>query len=352
MRRGSWRRIRILLINDLQLALRNWTLLVLLGIPLVVSLVTTYTFGSTLSSPVRVALPSGLNTQFAARLASLEIAGQPAMQFVAVKDGADAMQRLARGEIEVVVTLPDNVDEVLARHDTVPVEAVMDDRSQGATIALGLIREEARLAAGVELPLALNVHTLRGLSSAQVMLPVWAVTVLVSAVTVMPGTLARDRRDKMMAALLVAPVDFVEFVTAKALFGVVTTVLGALLVLLVNGGLTGYPLITMVFVTLGSAVFTLVGLLISILITNLQTALGVSTLAYLVLLYSAFMASLPGAVGSLTKLSPGYYVYEAILHALNGTATWRGELMPALILAGMGLILLGACVLAARKQEL
>lgn len=350
--RRRLRRIGILVRNDLVLALRNWTLLVLLGIPLVVSLVTNYAFGPSLGSPVRVALTSGADSQFAARLAAVKVGTQPAMRFFPVTSVSDALTRLGRGDIEVVVVLPAEIDQLLASGGTVAVDAVVDDRSQGAAIALGLIREEARSAAGVNLPLNLNVSTLRGLTPAQVMLPVWAITVLVSAVTVMPGTLARDRRDKMMAALLVAPVSFTEFVTAKALFGIITTVLGALLVLLVNGGLTGYPLLTLTFITLGSAVFTLIGLLISLLIENLQTALGVSTLAYLVLLYGTFLASLPGMVGTLTHLTPGYHVYQAILHSLDGTATWRGELPSALVLATMGIVMLGACVLAARKQEL
>lgn len=345
------RTIRILVGNDLQLSLRNWSLLMLLGLPLLVSLIMSLISSPSLGTPVKVALATGATSQFAAKYEAATVAGRRVVQIVPVKDAAQAMKMLSQGDIEAVIYLPEDIDRAIADGSATDISAVVDDRSQGAVAALGLLRQEASSASSQEERVMLSVKPLRGLTPAQIMLPTWAITVLVSGVTLMPGTLARDRREKMMAALLVAPVSFAEFVIAKAVFGIIVTAGGAVFVLLANGGLTGAPLVTLAFILIGAAVFTLLGLLISLLIENLQTAIGVSTLIYLPMLYGAFFVGVPGMAGAVTRFTPGYYVHTAILHSLNGTATWRSELPDAMALLAMGAVLLVACVWAVRKQD-
>lgn len=345
------RTIGILVANDLQLSLRNWSLLLLLGLPLLVSLIMSFIATPGLGAPVKVALPTGGSSAFAAKYAAATMAGHRIVEVVPVRDADQAMKLLTQGEIEAVIYLPEDIDQALAAGSSIAISAIVDDRSQGAVAALGALRQEAGNESSRQPMVAFSVRPLRGLTPAQIMLPTWAITVLVSGVTLMPGTLARDRREKMMAALLVAPVSFSEFVIAKALFGVIVTVGGALLVLTANGGLIGAPLVTFAFVTLGAAVFTLIGLLISLLIANLQTAIGVSTLVYLPMVYGAFFVGAPGLAGAVTRLTPGYYVYTAILHSLNGTATWRSEFPDAIVLLAMGAVLLAACVFAVRRQD-
>lgn len=346
------RTIRILVGNDLQLSLRNWSLLMLLGVPLLVSLIMSLIANPSSGTPVKVALASGASSRFAARYETATVAGRRVVDVVPTRDSGQAMRLLTRGEVEAVIFLPDDIDQALASGRAVAVRAVVDDRSQGAVVALGALRDEMRSLAAPTPPVTLTVEPLRGLTPAQIMLPAWAVTVLVSGVTLMPGTLARDRREKMMAALLVAPVSFTEFVLAKAVFGIIVTAGGAAIVLLANGGLTGAPLVTLAFILIGAAVFTLIGLLISLLIEDLQTAIGVATLIYLPLLYGAFFVGAPGLAGAIARFTPGYYVHTAILHSLNGTATWRSELPDALSLLAMGGALLVACVWAVRRQDL
>lgn len=349
--RLRFRTIRILVGNDLQLSLRNWSLLMLLGLPLLVSLIMSLIASPSLGSPVKVALPTGASSQFARDYETATVTGRRVVEVVPVKSSDDAMKLLAQGDIEAVIFLPEDIDQALADGSSVLISAIVDDRSQGAVAALGVLREQAGKETVSEQRVSFDVRPLRGLTPAQIMLPTWAITVLVSGVTLMPGTLARDRREKMMAALLVAPVSFAEFVIAKAIFGIVVTAGGAVFVLLANGGLTGAPFVTLTFIFCGAAVFTLVGLLISLLVENLQTAIGVSTLVYLPMLYGAFFVGVPGMAGAITRFTPGYYVYTAILHSLNGAATWRSELPDALVLVAMGVVLLLACVWAVRRQD-
>lgn len=346
------RTIRILVGNDLQLSLRNWSLLMLLGLPLLVSLIMSMVANPSSGAPVRVALASGGSSRFAARYEAATVAGQRVVDVVPVRDSGQAMAMLTRGEIEAVIFLPEDIDQGLLDGRALTVRAVVDDRSQGAVVALGALREEMRSLAAPTPPITLTVEPLRRLTPAQIMLPAWAVTVLVSGVTLMPGTLARDRREKMMAALLVAPVSFAEFVLSKAIFGIVVTAGGAVIVLLANGGLTGVPLVTLAFILIGAAVFTLIGLLISLLVEDLQAAIGVATVIYLPLLYGAFFAGASGLAGTIARFTPGYYVHLAILHSLNGTASWHSELPNALWLLAMGGATLVACVWAVRRQDL
>ncbi|MFH2006825.1 MAG: ABC transporter permease [bacterium] len=342
----------ILLQKELRVGVRSASLYLLIGVPLVVSLLMRAILSGEGAKPPKVAIVGQDRPALVQLVGQLDRAGRTPMRLVKVKDEAAGRRLLAKGKLQGLLVLSPQFDGELTAGRRPRATLYFDEA--GGTSAFTLrtvVRELLRIQAKQREPARLEVRGIRGITPWEAMLPAWVVMVILSAITLMPSSIASERQSKTLQAVLVTPIRLWEFVVGKGLYGVVIGTVGGLLVLGANGALVGNLPLALAIVVLGATVATLIGLLIGMLVETQQGASGVSTALYIPLLWGAFFSDLGGVVGTLSRGTPSYYVAQGLKHALYSNGTWAGEWRSLAVLGGLAAVLFVATLWALRRAE-
>jgi len=341
-----------LLSKELHVGFRSASIYVLLGIPLVVSLLMRVMLSDGGMKAPRLAVVGQDRPAMVRMLREMGGKGRRPIKIVHTRDEVEGQDLLHRGKIQGLLVLTPDFDQTLAEGERPQALLYFDEA--GGSSAYGLhsvVRELFRLQAGQKEPARLEARGIRGITPWQAMLPAWVVMVLLSTITLMPTSLATERQTKTLHAVLVTPIGLGELVAGKCLFGVLVGSLGGLGVLAANGALTGNIPLVLALLVLGSAVATLLGILIGLLVESPQGASGLATGLYIPLLWGAFFADLSGAVGAASRVTPSHHLALGLRQALYSEGSFASH-WPVLAGLGAGVILMAVLgVLALRRAE-
>ncbi len=339
--------------KDYLVALRASTFYVVVGLPLLVSLGVRYLAKAARPRPAKVAVVG----PGARRLADLLQKGAAGLGGLRLKPEvlqaeAQALAKLRKGRLHGLVVLPAGFWKDLREESRPEVVLYYDEAGGASSAALApLLREVFRALAGQVDPVALQVRGIRHMAQWKALLPAFVVMVLLSAVTLMPSAIAAERQEGTLRTLLAAPVDLWQVVVAKAAFGVGTGLLGALAVLGANGALGGNLPVVGVVCLLGALVSSLLGLLVGLAVESPQAASALASLVYVPLVWGAFFADFGGAIGRVSRWTPGYHVAKVLKEALFMEAGWRRASGPLAGLAVAAFCLGLATVWLLRREE-
>ncbi len=346
------RSLGVLLRKELRVGLSSASLYLLVGVPLVVSLVMRLVLSGSGTKPPKVAIVGAPRPALTRLVKELGRVGKAPMRLVHVADEHAGRRLLAKGKLQGLLVLSPHFDGQLARGARPKAVLYFDETGGASAFTLRtVIRELLRIQARQREPARLEVRGIRGISPWQAMLPAWVVMVLLSTITLMPTSLASERQTKTLQAVLVTPIRLWEFVLGKGLYGVLVGTVGGVAVLAVNGALTGNFALALVLLVLGSAVATLLGLLLGLLLETPQSASGVATALYIPLLWGAFFADLSGVVGAVSRVTPSYHIAQGLRRALYSHGTFTGQATTLAVLAGLTVALGLVSVWALRRAE-
>lgn len=346
-----WKNVWTLLRSDLRTSFRSRGLFIILAMPLVLSVVMGFVLRDPSVGQVKVVFLGERDGDFARWLTGLHPGTQAPFKVMRMPK-EEAVAALSKGKLDAVFTIPAGTSQDLKSGSTASIKALVDEGSPTkGMLAQNLVRDLARVYAGVPDPVKVEVDGLRGLSPARAMLPLWLVMTLLSAVTLLPATLAYERQSKTLDALLVAPVSYIDVVIGRGAYGVVVCVAGALMLLAFNPGAVGNPGLLALYIVLGSLMAVLLGVFIGLWRREVQSASTVASLLYLVLLWGTFFSELPGVISAVTAFVPTYYLGAGIRAAMSGTVMWGEQLMNLSVVTGTAIAALAGCVLALRKME-
>ncbi|MDY0002502.1 MAG: ABC transporter permease [Polyangia bacterium] len=344
--------LAVLLGKEVNVGLRSASLYLLVGLPIVVSLVMRVVLSGGGTKPPKLAITGQAEPALERVVTELGRGPKAPVRLAPVRDEAQGRALLAKGKIQGLLVLGPDFDSELAAGRR-PLARLYFDEA-GGTSAFSLhpvIRELLRMQARQQEPARLEVKGIRGISPWQAMLPAWVVMVLLATLTLMPTSLASERQTKTLQAVLVTPIGLGEFVTGKALYGVLVGLVGGIAVLGVNLARVGNIALVIVLLCLGAALATLLGLLVGLLVESPQAASGIATGLYVPLLWGAFFADLSGVVGALSRMTPSFHLAHGLRQALYSQGSFSSMW---LTLAGLGAAtaLLGLlCVWALRRAE-
>jgi ABC-type polysaccharide/polyol phosphate export permease len=115
-----------------------------------------------------------------------------------------------------------------------------------------------------------------------------------------------------------------EIITAKALTGVVYSLLIAGILLAINYKVVGNWPLTMLTILLGMLLLVAIGLFLGSLLQNTMQVNTWASIVLFAILTPGFPAlSLPGVVETGLRMIPTYYFVEALKISLSGTASAR-----------------------------
>ncbi|HKO96831.1 MAG TPA: ABC transporter permease [Pyrinomonadaceae bacterium] len=197
---------------------------------------------------------------------------------------------------------------------------------------------------GAKVPVAFSLN--------QMLLPLLLlITFGMSGALVVPLLLVEEKEKRTLDFLLTSPASLSEIVTAKALTGVVYSLLIAGVLLAINHKLIGNWPLTILTVLTGLILIVAIGLLMGSLFQNTMQVNTWASLVLLVLMAPSFPApGLSDTLATASRFIPTHYFVEALRLSLAGTASaqlWRNL---ALVL-GCTVVALFAATWGLRRQQ-
>ena len=340
------RHVWVLLRNDIRMSVKNGTVLFLLAMPLALSLGMSAIIGSEPPRP-KMGVVGADDSQFRSFVVQSKL-----FEVVDATDETRARQALEKGDLNVLLLLPNEVDDRIKAGAFPEVTLMVDESRQAqAATARYLVTELSRAFAAQQVPIALTVDPIRGITSQQGMLPNWVAMALAMGITILPTILAQEKQTRTLDALMVTPLSYLDIIVGKSLFAIIAVCVAAWAILGLNGGLTGNLPLLAAIVLLGSASTVSIGLFIGLLVDTPERAGSMSSILMIPVVWSAFFADFRGPVGEVSKFFPGYHISQSLLHSMFAHATFGSEWPYLAALAGFAALAMVACIWALSRSE-
>ncbi len=348
---GRLRLVKVLLRKEFLLALRSHSIYVLIGLPVVLSLSMRALAGGAGMKPPKLAVISPAEPKLVKIQKAWPDKKKP-FELVEVSDETEGMTLLKKGKLNGLLVLPKDFDSAVEKQERPEALLYFDESKGSASFALRpMLRELFRLQAGQMEPVRLKTQGIRRITLWESMLPAWVVMVLLSSLTLMAAGIGTERQAKTLAAVLVTPVGLWDWISAKALYGILVAGVGGLVVLKANG-VTGHnPGLVLAGLFLGAAVTTLIGLIIGLLFESAQAASAAASAVYIPLLLGAFFGDKTGWLGAAAKWTPSHALVRLLTDALFVGMDWNEAAVPLSILLTSSLLLALICLWALRREE-
>jgi ABC-2 type transport system permease protein len=187
----------------------------------------------------------------------------------------------------------------------------------------------------INVPTEESAQAESGLSLNQMLMPLLLLmTFGMSGALVVPLLLVEEKEKRTLDFLLTSPASLNEIIAAKALTGVVYSVLIAGVLLAINRSLVGNWPLTILTVLLGMFLVVAIGLFMGSLLQNTMQVNTWATLVLFAILTPGFPSlSLPSTFETALRLIPTYHFVEALKMSLSGTASARIWLYLSVIVA-------------------
>lgn len=169
---------------------------------------------------------------------------------------------------------------------------------------------------------------------------------------VVPTLLVEEKEKHTLKAILVAPASYADVVAGKALVGLFYALLGALLLLVLNGGLRGDLVPLGLAILLGALILVEAGLLLGAVCSTTGQVNTWSSVVLLVMLGPSLTmgVQMPDGVLAIMRLLPTYYVTQ-LIGLSQGLPADLDTVQCAAVLVGYTAVLFGIVVWFLRREQ-
>lgn len=322
--------ILVLALNDLAIAIKNKTLLLVLFIPLFVFVALTLVDqADTEASSIKIGLLQD-NAYPADILHSIQ-AAEKSIAVTWLENKEQALQLLKKHQIKGVITRPDPDSERLAllvlKKESVHTIAIVQNFS-----ALQKITEDhppSWIAA---------IDAVYDGGMQRESLPTWIlmVTLLVGFI-IIPAQIAEEKEKKLLLGLLQTPIHEAQWLAAKVILGMVLISTATLLLQLLSNVWPAHLLSYVTFVLVGGFCFSAYGVFLGFLCRTQASARTLGVLVYLPHLLPSAMSDVSQKLTAVAPFLPSYQLYQPLQSILLEDGN-----MATMSFNGLYLLLLGA----------
>jgi len=281
-----------------------------------------------------------------------------------VESEAEAEEQAAR-DGSVGISLPPDFDQAFSEGRTPEIRMFYNsDRSTVAFATFArLVEKNLRGLAGQDPPAKLtpvDVSASAGKASATINLSSYmlilflVMSLVMTGVFVVPTILVEEKEKQTLQAVLVTPAGFTDIIISKSLVGMVYSLISATLLLALNNGFVGLPVVTISVVLLGSFFLVLTGLLMGAVFKTTAQVNTWSSIVMLALLFPAMFVlppKPPEPIPTILQFIPTSHIATALSAALSGTADVGTTGIDLLILAVCSLVAFLAVLWAMRRER-
>lgn len=337
--------ILVLALNDLAIALKNKTLLLVLFIPLFVFISLNLVDGSdTEAAKIKIGLlESGA---YPAQITQSIKAAEQSIEVTWLENKAQGLQLLKEHKINGVVTNNDA--------DSGGLELLVLKKESVHTI--GIVQSFAALqkaAEGHPPSWIAEVSALHDLDMQKETLPTWILMViLLVGFIILPSQIAEEKEKKLLLGLLQTPIHEVQWLAAKLILGMVLIIVATLLLHLLSDVWPVHALSYIGLILVGGFCFSAYGVFLGFLCRNQATARTLGVIVYLPHMLPSAMADVSQKLTAVAPFLPSYQLYEPLRSILLEDGTLANMSFDWIYLALLGAVMFSLAYLLMKKRWL
>jgi len=335
--------ILILACNDLAIAFRNKTFLLILFIPLFifVSLNLVDRSGAE-AGKVRIVLVQH-DTYAPGIIRSLDAARQR-IEVTCVQDARDGVRLLKEHKI----------DGILTHHDAANDSLELLVLKKGSISTIGIMQNFSamqKLAEGNAPDWINSIKSLHQGGAQRETLPTWVLMlVLLIGFIILPMQVAEEKEKKLLLALLQTPIDEVQWLIAKLILGMVLIFTAVLFLHLLGNFGPVHLFDYIVFIFAGGFCFSACGIFLGSLCRSQASARTLGVIFYLPHLLPSALSDVSLKLTAIAPFLPSYQLYKPLQSILLEDGRLADMTFDWVYLAGLGLLMFYlSCVLMKRR---
>ena len=348
----SLRRIGVLLGKELIWGPKGFLFIMAIAAPLILSLLINLLVGTFFSGKPRLGVTAAEPSQLVAGLRELE-----GLVLEEVETEGALREAVSSGALDMGLLLPAGFDEQLRDGVTTSLtvyvsgESLLKDRAFLATALANGLRETT----GEESPVTIVSETLGNGSSIpweERLLPFVVLMAIILGGTMVPATsLVQEKQDRTITAVTTTSASLGEMFAAKALLGVLLSLVMGVVILVINRAFGGQPLLLLGLLALGAVMAALIGVLMGAFIKDINTLFATIKGLGILLYAPAFIYLFPSLPQWLGRIFPTYYMIDPIMAVTQRGAGWADIRLDTAILALLDLALIGVITLVAQRSR-
>ncbi len=253
----------------------------------------------------------------------------------------------------LVIILPEYFDEDISKNSQPAVRILINEPAlKGSEILLMELFELMRIYAKQPFPMQVKIEKIykpgRG-GTLHYILPLWILLTIMGSLVITTSSLIEEKDRKTLDALLVSPASIYDFITGKALLGIILSFSSAFLLLGLNRSLTGNLPVLFSMLLLGGIFFSCWGIFVAFISPSQSTANSINSLAFICLMVPIVLSENSSLLRTLSGCLPSYYLVDGITKGLEGNCS--GLFFNYLVLGGGSILLFALCLNVINRQE-
>ncbi len=308
----SLARVLRILRKDLALGPRSPIFLWAIVLPVILTVLFQFAFGSLFTPQPRLAIVDGGDSEI-----TEEIEGMEGIDLVMVDDEAELREMVEADDVDAGLVLPKGFDEAVRSGERPELrfhiggESLASNRIILSVTTVDLIRQVEGSTAPVEVEIVDFGE--EGMPIATRLVPVIMMYALIIAGVFVPGSSLVDEKEKgTISALLVTPVRTSEILVAKGLLGLLLASVLSVMTLVLNDALGARPLHTVAVVAVAALMSSVLGMLAGVVSKNSAMLFTLIKGAGIFLLGPVIFYLFPDWPQWIAKLLPLYWVIEPV----------------------------------------
>jgi ABC-2 type transport system permease protein len=336
----NFRRVIVLLGKELTRGSRNFIFILAILVPVIITLVLSLLFGTWFSDKAKLGIVDEGRSELP--LLAAEIDSLIVREYGTSDELRNAV---SAGEVDVGVILPLNFDNRVASQESTELtayiwgESLLKYRAVLGTTLVALIRDIA----GQEPPVEIFTTTL---GDAQVlpwedrMLPLIVMLSLLIGGFMVPATsMVEEKQNRTLTALTVTPTTLADLLAAKGSLAVLVSVSMGVVTLVLNRAWGGEPFLLLVALVLGAIMAAGVGLLLGVLVKDINTLFATMKSMGILLYAPALVYMFPEIPQWIGRIFPTYYIIQPVIEIVQKGASW-GDVLPEFIILVVLIVIL------------
>jgi len=339
---NKFRILKILLKKDFIDGLRNWEIMIIVMIPIVISMLMGFAISKNNVSLPKIAILSETNqyTNIFPKLLFKKI--------IKIKNKKEGNKLLEKGKIDGIIVLPKNLNK-----KTSEIKVILDDSKASKSMMIKTIVEKSlNKYFEISLPVNLKFEKYRGLTPKQRILPMFILMVIfMIGLTVIPKSISSEREKKTLDALILTPVTEGDFLISKLVWGSLLIIVNTYILLRLNDGMGGNWLSLSVVILSAIIASIGIGIFIATVSPTESVASIVSTFVLLIMILSSSIGQISDKAKDFTSFLPSYHLTQGF----QKTALFNKDLSfvwsNILVLLIWGIIFMGLSIFMLNKRS-
>jgi ABC-2 type transport system permease protein len=337
----SLRRVFVLLKNELFYGSKNVIFVMALVAPILFTLVISLLFGTIFTGKPRLGLVDSTGSQFGQLVQEADY-----LLISTYADTTDLRAATERGAVDMGLVVPAGFDAaVQSGNATIDVFIWGESLIRNRTSIAAALGDATITLTGAETAVDLVTTTLGdnvNIPWEKRLFPfIVLITLLIGAFMVPATAIVEEKQRHTLQAIITTPTSLGELLLAKAIIGVVVSVVMGVAILIMNGALGDHPWLLVLLLILGAILAATAGVLMGIFMKDINTLFATIKGLGILLYAPAIIYLFPTVPQWIGRLFPTYYIVAPITEITQNGAGWSVIADEVIILIALILVTIG-----------